>query len=343
MTQSFEQSPSMAPEENSPKLHPRMLRFSLRSMLVVMVAAAISLGFLGNEIARVRRQRSAVAAIESTGGHCLLDFEWTGRWGQEPAKPRSSLIFQALIGPDAFAHVRYVHIRRDDDSAISAADLDNLKAFPRLTTLDLSRTELNDATLAHVRSLTSLTSLDLSDIRRPSVRRPQRSQPPLLDYFGLKLYEVEYGASITDAGLAHLKYLTKLEDLDLSGNTQFTDPGLIHLAQLPNLKSLGLNGTRIGDAGLVHLKNAVDMQILVLNQTRISDTGLMHLTKLKKLRWLELTRNNVTDSGLVHLEAMTNLKVLHIDRTWITDDGMAQLQEALPNCQLNPTFSGPGN
>ena len=44
---------------------------------------------------------------------------------------------------------------------------------------------------------------------------------------------------MTDAGLVHLKGLTKLQTLDL-GSTKVTDAGLVHLKGLTQLQSLEL-------------------------------------------------------------------------------------------------------
>jgi Leucine-rich repeat (LRR) protein len=58
---------------------------------------------------------------------------------------------------------------------------------------------------------------------------------------------------ITDAGLEHLKGLTGLTYLELSG-TQVTDAGLQHLSVLTGLGYLCLSDTQITDAGVQQLK-----------------------------------------------------------------------------------------
>jgi hypothetical protein len=47
-------------------------------------------------------------------------------------------------------------------------------------------------------------------------------------------------------------------------------------------------------------------------------------------------RTQITDAALVHLKGLTNLKGLYIRYTRITDEGVKNLQEALPNCEINP-------
>src|SRR5262249_25118598 len=61
------------------------------------------------------------------------------------------------------------------------------------------------------------------------------------------------GTQITDAGLAHLKGLARLDKLVL-GQTGITDAGLAHLLGMPRLQELGLWDLSITDKGLQQLK-----------------------------------------------------------------------------------------
>jgi len=61
---------------------------------------------------------------------------------------------------------------------------------------------------------------------------------------------------VTDAGLEHVKGLTKLWDLDLS-NTQVTDAGLEHLKGLTNLVDLRIENTQVTDVGINDLKDTL--------------------------------------------------------------------------------------
>jgi hypothetical protein len=79
-----------------------------------------------------------------------------------------------------------------------------------------------------------------------------------------------------DAGLVHLRGLSKLEALYLP-YTQVTDSELRHLAGLSNLKNLSLTGTKVTDAGLVHLKGLTNLTYLVLAVTQVTDAGAAEL------------------------------------------------------------------
>lgn len=60
----------------------------------------------------------------------------------------------------------------------------------------------------------------------------------------------------TDAGLVHLKGLTKLEGLRL-GFTQVTDAGMVHLLGLTNLQTLNLSRTQVTDTGIAELQKTL--------------------------------------------------------------------------------------
>jgi len=58
---------------------------------------------------------------------------------------------------------------------------------------------------------------------------------------------------VTDAGLEHLKGLTKLQTLDLQG-TSVTDAGLEHLKGLVRLKELDLSRSKVTAEGVKRLR-----------------------------------------------------------------------------------------
>ena len=63
-------------------------------------------------------------------------------------------------------------------------------------------------------------------------------------------------ASLTDAGLANLKTMTKLKWLRLT-HARITDAGLVYLEGMVNLQTLILYDTQITEAGVQRLKKAL--------------------------------------------------------------------------------------
>jgi hypothetical protein len=149
--------------------------------------------------------------------------------------------------------------------------------------------------------------------------------------FGYRGYDCTGGTStwaparVTDAGMPYLKGLAILSFLDLSG-TQVSDVGLENLAGLTELLSLRLSDTRVSDAGLAHLEGMTKLSDLDLSGTAVSDEGLAHLKALTNLAFLRIRGTQITDAGLAHLKGLTELRMLDLSDTRITDAGLAHLK-----------------
>ncbi|NQT12111.1 MAG: hypothetical protein HQ582_05155 [Planctomycetes bacterium] len=163
-------------------------------------------------------------------------------------------------------------------------------------------------------------------------------------------------ARITEAGLAHLKQVTSIEELNLAGNTT-AGAGLRHLNGLVNLRSLRVKSPRvlgphgsgaITDADLKHLENLTNLDaLMILDGDAITDAGLEHLGKLTKLRKLTLIKTKINGEGLKHLRLLTNLQTLTLSGARsFSGEGLKHL-EPLVNLQTLTlsgarSFSGEG-
>lgn len=142
---------------------------------------------------------------------------------------------------------------------------------------------------------------------------------------------------ISDAGLASLQGLTRLQELDLS-NATVTAGGLRHLRGWSELQKLWLADTPLTDAGLEEFRSVPKLSWLVLAKTGITDSGLAVLSDARQLTFLDLTGTRITDAGLAHLRGLT-LNGLKLGETQITDAGLAHLrgQKALMHLDLSRT------
>jgi hypothetical protein len=155
----------------------------------------------------------------------------------------------------------------------------NSKIFKKLEWLDLYKTQVGDAGLAHLEGLAGLAQLNLS------------------------------GTRITDAGLKRVAKLAQLKNLML-GATAISDDGLASIAGLDKLEQLVLWNTSLSDAGLAHLKGLRNLRQLELAGTRVSDEGLSRLAELPSLETLDLTGTSVTASGASRLQrSLPKLKI----------------------------------
>jgi hypothetical protein len=100
-----------------------------------------------------------------------------------------------------------------------------------------------------------------------------------------------------------------------------TDAGLEHLKGLTRLKELLLNGPQVTDAGLEHLKGLTQLQFLGLNHTHVTDAGLGQLNGLTQLQWLDLDGAQVTGAGLQHLKVLPQLDSLVLSSSFALFEG----------------------
>lgn len=123
------------------------MRFSLRTLLLVMTSLVLWLGYKADQ---THRQRAAVKAIERLHGSLRYDDSlseshvrhWLAGW----------------LGRDAIANVDAVYL---GGSAVNDDDLAYLKNLPKLRTLVLTSSPITDAGLLHLRRLTRLETIDL--------------------------------------------------------------------------------------------------------------------------------------------------------------------------------------
>ena len=147
---------------------------------------------------------------------------------------------------------------------------------------------------------------------------------------------------VTDEGLAHLKVLTDLQELDLS-HTTTTNAGLQHIGGLTQLTKLNLSFVPVSDGGLVLLKGLAKLKWIDLERSCkdpdhfIGDAGLKHLTGLTELEYLNLDWNKITDAGLQQLKGLSNLKEVIVASGKVTDNGVKELQKALPKAKIKLT------
>jgi Leucine-rich repeat (LRR) protein len=214
-------------------------------------------------------------------------------------------------------------------SSATFAELNCLRAFPRLETLSVENTDLNNKKMvAPIAKLLNLRALDLAN------------------------------TNLDRDGLRALSGLTKLDALNLNGNRllghrdvevllgfpklrllglrdlYFTDAGALALQRLPRLEELDMGGTKVTDKGLAHLGKLPLRRLRLGWAMEFTDAGLAHLARIKTLEELDLSFTKVTGKGLGHLRPLASLKALDLRGTDVGDSGLEVLQH-LPLRRLN--------
>jgi hypothetical protein len=247
--------PNMITEPSTtPKPRHRWPQFSLRTLMVFVLAISVPLGWFGMKVKQARQEEAAVEAVEAvTWGTVTVTYDYEvdckvgpyvfRRLNPEPPGPHW---VRNLLGDYWFMHVVEVNLANME---FTDAGLEHLKGMTHLERLVLRGTQVTDAGLAHLRGLTRLEQLDLG------------------------------GTQVTDAGLDHLRALPQLRELNLTG-TKVTDVGLEHLNDLPELQILYPRWNHdVTDAGPVYLQGLTLLQQLWLNDTQVTDASVNELKK----------------------------------------------------------------
>jgi internalin A len=107
----------------------------------------------------------------------------------------------------------------------------------------------------------------------------------------------------------YFHHITKVEFLTPSSAT---DAKLAHVGRLSRLQLLSANySPSVSNAGLAHLTRLTNLTFLWLDDTQVTDAGLAHLKGLSKLTQLNLHGSQVTDAGVNELQrALPNLNIV---------------------------------
>jgi hypothetical protein len=133
------------------------------------------------------------------------------------------------------------------------------------------------------------------------------------------------GEPIGDAGLAELRRVATLQELDLS-RTKITDAAAPHLAALRELRIVNLSGTALTDAALPHLVALPNLRELHLGGTAVTDAGAESLAKMPALEELWLPAG-VTTAGLTALAQSKSLREVAVPVDRIDDDMLRTLHQ----------------
>ncbi len=337
----------------------RWLRFSLRTMLVVVTVFGV---WLGIKVDEARRQKAAVEKLQALGVEVWYEHQRTANGGFDVRidleVPRWA---RELCGDHFFQTVKglfYVQrlgpgVTPAMSNPITDADLKCLADLPHLEQLIISRAPITDAGLAHLRHPERLrvVALDITDVGDGFVRRLKNSSR----LESLCLEETK----VTDDELAELTNLPNLQVLRL----RHTDTGDRALAPFVERDLIALSlGRNTTNAGLQQFKTLAKTQILDaggcsitgvalsgfrlpaafevrLGKCSIGDNDLATLADaVRDVPHLVLNGCPITDQGLPHLYSLKKLARVDLRGTAVTDEGVAKLKQAIPG--LKVTWDG---
>ena len=338
----------------------RRVQFSVRSLLLFVLAASVASSWLTAEMRSARRQAALIRDLEKAGGRVFYSYEWDGeRFTRAPAPGPSWL--RNMIGIDYFTTVSLATVQADraTDAESLRDAVEQLSNLPDLRTLQLGC--VTDFVLTHLSGPLNLRFLDIDGDGRSASDEGWRALehfphleeltlagpmdgnsvlPHIKHLTALKTLELD-GIRMTDSGIKNLDGLVQIEDLTIRDGEgpqccdQLTSVGWQTLSQLHNLKHLCLAGHDVTNAVLRCIRTSKHLSTLELDHTIITDDGLPRLSQLKSLEALRLDGEGVTDEGLENVVGLPRLKWLGLEGHNFTLLGIQKLRTAMPNLQIS--------
>ena len=183
----------------------------------------------------------------------------------------------------------------------------------------------------HVGHLSTLESLNII-----STKFNDDWMPPLAKLTNLKVLRFTNNGKLTDAGMAHLAGLTKLENFSFVG-TQMTGKSYARFEGFTKLTRVSHRGSLIDDEGLRQLCDHLpNLESLSLAHAKFTDVGAPHLAKLTKLKGLEVGASKATPQALTHI-AKLPLEYLQLGEGFESGTCVAHLKGLAPLRRLTLT------
>ena len=218
-------------------------QFSIRSLLVLVVAVAIPSSWLTVEIKAARKQRETIAMLRAAGLKVYYDCELDEDGYRDPRRQLSwPAWWREFMGVDMLATAARV-----ETQPIMIGNFGGFSTF--------CRQEVGDDQLALLSQLVHLRHLDLSGV--PIMTSRLTCLEGLTELESLRLNQHE----INDEGLASLAELPNLKKLSI-GEGRVTGVALPHLARFKHLEEIqifavSLDSPAISDRTLDDLRSAL--------------------------------------------------------------------------------------
>lgn len=196
----------------------------------------------------------------------------------------------------------------------SASGWERLGKLSQVETLNLTQSNITDADISTLVSMTGLKDLNISN------------------------------TSLTDAALVQLAKLENLEILRMESTRQINGVGLkafIQKKPMAGLRCLYASSTPLSRDGLSNVKKIGSLEVFEFSSVQLSDQLLSELKGATNLKTLVLGNNHLTAASGLTIKTMRNLETLDLrHNSMVTPQMLAPLTTLTELTNLNVTKTG---
>ncbi|MDP6444341.1 MAG: hypothetical protein QF805_11170, partial [Pirellulaceae bacterium] len=248
------------------------MSFRLRSLILLLTAICLWLGY---EVEQLRRHRRATLAVSFIGATASFAVD------ESPSFYKRGL--RKLLGADVRRRIEGLAFGGSDDEF---AALLRIPGLERIERLELRGPKISDKSLASAAQLASLSKLTLIDTR-------------VTDRGLYALWSAREQLDIDGHSQFALLHPTEFEHqqvLDLSG-PHLTDAGLADQSRRITMQALTLDGVEVTGSGFRRLQMLPSLRVVYLrNARRLDQNGIAALSQLPKLHALYLDGSAISDA-----------------------------------------------
>jgi len=287
-----------------------LFRFSLATLLVVMVIVCVISANIGSSWRDVTRQQRAVNQLRNVGAQIEMKQLLFSR-----NSPRAWLAWWKVEGADQVPASVYYSPLTNRSTPFSDSQWEALSNLPSVTSVSVNGARASERAIDALMELKDLSHLKLSQalLTDESARR-------LSTLSNLVDLDVS-GSPITDDAITTFKNLTQLEQLNLKGS-RATETSVLELWRaLPNLTITAANGESIPSHN-----DIAKVKRLVLGSGFSDESLHCFLPEAKSLTFLYLSGETMTDQALEVLRQNSNLNFLTLDSENFSSGCLKSLQ-----------------
>jgi len=251
-----------------------------------------------------------VGRLDANGANATLDFE--SPWAMDL---RSSIC--TLDALKVLAKSKTLDRLRLEEWEHLDAELEIVRNFPSLHTLDLTKCKVSKVALTHLKSSRTLKRLVLRDAKIES--GGLEALAGIAGLAGLDLHSAQFDGR----ELTHLVKLTALETLDLSA-WELEPEQLAILAECKSLRTIDLNCDKLDRKSLSMIAGLAKLEKLGIH-SNCSVDELKALRKHPTLRRVALRGANMDDRAIEILQTLPKLEDLDVSGIELGEDGIRAL------------------